>query len=111
MATKKTTDYPAKQRQINEDIANGTFKPCYLIYGDEAYLRIQNKDKLKKALLGSGDSMNLSHYEGAGLNPLEIIDMAETLPFFAERRIIVIENSGFFKNGCPVMPCNDVKLC
>ncbi len=101
MAAKKTTDYPVKQRQINEDIANGTFKSCYLIYGDEAYLRIQNKDKLKKALLGGGDSMNLSHYEGAGLNPLEIIDMAETLPFFAERRVIVIENSGFFKNGCP----------
>lgn len=101
MAAKKTSEYPAKQRQINEDIAGGNFRPCYLIYGDEAYLRIQNRDKLKKALLGSGDSMNLQHYEGAGLNPGEIIDMAETLPFFAERRVIVIEDSGFFKSGCP----------
>ncbi len=101
MAPKKTSDYPVKQRQINEDIANSTFKPCYLVYGDEAYLRIQNKEKLKKALLGGADSMNLSYYEGAGLNPLEIIDMAETLPFFAERRVILIENSGFFKQGCP----------
>ncbi len=101
MAQKKTTDYPVKQRQINEDIANGTFKSCYLIYGDEAYLRNQNKDKLKKALLGSGDAMNMQHYEGSGLNPGEIIDMAETLPFFAERRVIVIEDSGFFSSGCP----------
>ena len=101
MAAKKTTDYPVKQRQINEDIKNGTFRPCYLIYGDEAYLRIQNRDKLKKALLGSGDSMNMQIYEGGGLNPGEIIDMAETLPFFAERRVIVIEDSGFFKSGCP----------
>ncbi len=101
MAAKKTSDYPAKQRQINEDIANGSFKPCYLIYGDEAYLRNQNKEKLKKALLGSGDAMNLQYYEGVGLNPGEIIDMAETLPFFAERRVIVIEDSGFFKSGCP----------
>ena len=100
MAAKKTTDYPVKQRQINEDIANGSFKPCYLIYGDEAYLRLQNRDKLEKALLGGGDKMNLQHYEGANLNPLEIIDMAETLPFFAERRVIIIENSGFFKSGC-----------
>lgn len=45
--------------------------------------------------------MNMQHYEGAGINPLEVIDMAETLPFFAERRVIVIEDSGFFKNGCP----------
>ncbi len=101
MAAKKTTDYPAKQRQINEDITKGSFKPCYLVYGDEAYLRNQNKEKLKKALLGSADAMNLAYYEGAGLNPGEIIDMAETLPFFADRRVIVVENSGFFKTGCP----------
>ncbi len=101
MAAKKTTEYPVKQRQINEDIKSGNFKPCYLIYGDEAYLRLQNRDKLKKALLGSGDAMNLQYYEGAGINPAGVIDMAETLPFFAERRVIVIEESGFFKSGCP----------
>ncbi|MBE5860126.1 MAG: DNA polymerase III subunit delta [Butyrivibrio sp.] len=101
MAAKKTSDYPAKQRQINEDIATGNFKPCYLIFGEEAYLRIQNRDKLRKALLGSGDAMNMQHYEGDSINPGEVIDMAETLPFFAERRVIVIENSGFFKKGCP----------
>ena len=101
MAAKKSTDYPVKQKQINEDIQTGNFRPCYLVYGDEAYLRNQNRDKLRQALLGGGDKMNLQHYEGAGLNPAEIIDMAETLPFFAERRVIVIEDSGFFKNGCP----------
>ncbi|WP_044957519.1 DNA polymerase III subunit delta [Butyrivibrio sp. LC3010] len=101
MAAKKTTDYPVKQKQINEDIKTGNIRPCYLIYGDEVYLRKQNRDKLKKALLGSGDAMNLQSYEGNNLNPGEIIDMAETLPFFAERRVIVIEDSGFFKNGCP----------
>ena len=101
MAAKKASEYPAKQRQINEDIKNGTFKPCYLVYGEEAYLRLQNRDKLREALLGGGDPMNLQHYEGAGINPKEVIDMAETLPFFAERRVIVIENSGFFKEGCP----------
>ncbi|WP_051656575.1 DNA polymerase III subunit delta [Butyrivibrio sp. AE3004] len=101
MAAKKTTDYPAKQRQINEDIQTGNFRPCYLIYGEEVYLRKQNRDKLKKALLGIGDAMNMQVYEGNNLNPGEIIDMAETLPFFADRRVIVIEDSGFFKNGCP----------
>ena len=101
MAAKKSTDYPVKQKQINEDIQTGNFRPCYLVYGDEAYLRNQNRDKLRVALLGGGDKMNLQHYEGSGLNPAEIIDMAETLPFFAERRVIVIEDSGFFKNGCP----------
>ena len=97
----KTSDFPVKQRQLNEDIANGSFKSCYLIYGDEAYLRLQNRDKLVKALGGSENSMNFNKYKGDGLNPAEIIDMAETMPFLSDRRVILVEDSGFFKNGCP----------
>ncbi len=96
----KTTDFPVKQRQLNEDIKNGTFKRCYLIYGDEAYLRLQNRDKLVKALGGEGASMNFTKYEGDGINPAEVIDMAETMPFLSDKRVILIENSGFFKDGC-----------
>ncbi len=97
----KTSEFPAKQRQINEEIKKEEFHACYLIYGEEAYLRNQNRDKLRKALLGSGDAMNLQHYQGNGINPAEVIDIAETMPFFSQRRVILIENSGFFKNGCP----------
>ena len=100
MAT-KTSDFPAKQRQLNDDIKNGSFKQCYLIYGEEAYLRNQNRDKLTKALSGDMASMNFSRYEGDGISPGEIIDMAETMPFLADKRVILIENSGFFKSGCP----------
>ena len=46
----KTSDFPAKQKQFNEDLSKGSFKSCYLIYGDEAYLRLQNRDKIVKAL-------------------------------------------------------------
>ena len=45
--------------------------------------------------------MNYAYYEGKGINPGELIDLAETMPFFADRRLIVIENSGFFKNASP----------
>ena len=27
-----------------------------------------------------------------------MIDLAETMPFFADRRVILLENTGFFKN-------------
>ena len=97
----KTTDFPVKQRQLNEDIKNGTFKQCYLIYGEEAYLRNQNRDKLVKALAGDVNSMNFNRYEGDGTDPAQIIDMAETMPFLSDKRVILVENSGFFKNGCP----------
>jgi len=97
----KTTDFPTKQRQINEDISSGNFKQCYLLYGDEAYLRLQNKDKLVKGMGVDSSSMNFTRYEGDSCNPLEIIDMAETMPFLSDKRVILVENSGFFKSGCP----------
>lgn len=87
-------------KTIDEDIRNGQYKTMYLLYGDEAYLKKQYKDKLIKALVAEGDTMNFSVYEGKGINPKELIDLAETLPFFSERRVILVENSGFFKNSC-----------
>lgn len=87
-------------KTIDEDIRNGQFQSVYLLCGEEAYLKKQYKDKLKRAMADPDDSMNFSAYEGKGINPKEVIDLAETLPFFADRRVILIENSGFFKNSC-----------
>ncbi len=88
-------------KNLNEDIKSGRFKNVYLLYGEEAYLKKQYKDRLTKAILPDGDKMNYAYYEGKGTNPAEIIDLAETMPFFAERRLIVVENSSFFKNAAP----------
>ena len=88
-------------KSLNEDIKTGQFKPAYLLYGEEAYLKKQYKDKLTKAMLPEGDTVNYAYYEGKGTNPAELIDLAETMPFFADRRLIVVENSGFFKNATP----------
>jgi DNA polymerase-3 subunit delta len=45
--------------------------------------------------------MNFNRYEGEGVNPAVIIDMAETMPFLSDKRVILVENSGLFKSGCP----------
>lgn len=87
-------------KMLAEDIKNGSFKSSYLLYGEEAYLRTQYKNRLKNALAAPSDTMNFSRFEGKGIDPAEIISLAETLPFFAERRLILIEDSGFFKNKC-----------
>lgn len=88
-------------KSLNEDIKMGKFRQAYLLYGEEAYLKKQYKDKMTKAMLPEGDTMNYAYYEGKGIHPAELIDLAETMPFFAERRLIVVENSGFFKNATP----------
>ncbi len=86
-------------RQINEDIKHGSFKPVYLLYGEERYLRRQYRERLQKALCSEGDSMNTHFYSGKDLPLGEIIDLAETLPFLADRRVIFINDSGLFKSG------------
>lgn len=86
-------------KSIDEDIKNGTFQKVYLLYGEEAYLKKQYKNKLKQALSKPGDTMNAAFFEGKDINSGELIDLAETMPFFADRRLIMIENSGVFKSA------------
>lgn len=87
-------------KSLQEDIKSGNFKSAYLLYGDEAYLRQQYKERLIHALNPEDDTMNFSKYEGRGIEVREMIDLCETMPFFAEYRVILVENSSFFKNKC-----------
>ena len=87
-------------KTLQEDIKTGNFKQAYLLFGEEAYLKQQYKQNLVKALNPDGDTMNFSHYEGKGIDVKELIDLCETMPFFADRRVILAENTGFFKNKC-----------
>ena len=86
-------------RQINEDIRQQNFRQFYLLYGQERYLRRQYREKLQRALCQEGDTMNTHFFEGKDISVEEIIDLAETLPFFADRRVIFITDSGLFKSG------------
>lgn len=86
-------------QQLIQDLKNGSFKQVYLLYGEEDYLRKQYRDKLKESLVSPDDTMNYHYYEGKDINIGEVIDQAETLPFFAERRVIILENTGLCKAG------------
>ena len=87
-------------KNIQEDIKTGNFKQVYLLHGEEGYLKQQYRQKLLDALIPQDDTMNTAFYEGKNINVKEIIDLAETMPFFAERRVIVLQNTGVFKNKC-----------
>ena len=83
---------------LSQHMKSGQFKSVYLIYGEEDYLRKQYKDRMREALIGD-DTMNYNYYEGKGISVKELIDVCETLPFFNERRLILVENSGFFSSS------------
>lgn len=86
-------------KNIKEHIKTGSFSKFYLLYGGEAYLKKLYRDKLKAAIIPDEDNMNYSYFEGKDMNQKEVVSICQTLPFFSERRLIVIENSGLFKSS------------
>lgn len=86
-------------KQLKEDIKNRSFHKTYLLYGEERYLVHLYRDQLKKAVLGGEDEMNLASFQGDGIDLYEVRDLAQTLPFFGEYRLLVIEDSRLFKKA------------
>ena len=98
MLTRFSRGRLVSMEKINADIKANEFKPVYLLYGDEPYLKKQYEDKLIKAIV-SDDTMNYSFFDKESVSVKEIMSIGDTLPFFAEKRLIVVENSGFFKSS------------
>ncbi len=73
-----------------------TVSNVYLFYGEENYKKRLYRDNLRKAVTENND-MNYSYFEGNSINFAEVYDSVVTLPFFAEKRLVVVENSGKFK--------------
>jgi len=86
-------------KSVQDDIKRQEYKNVYLFHGEEGYLKKQYRDKLLKAWNPDDDTLNFSRFEGKGIDVKEVISLGETIPFFSERRIILLENTGFFKSA------------
>jgi DNA polymerase III subunit delta len=84
-------------KNLNADIKNHTFAGVYLFYGDEPFLKRSYKNRLRKAI--ADDDMNCMTFAGKDIDVGEVISAADTMPFFAERKLIIIEDSGWFKGS------------
>lgn len=86
-------------KNMKEDIKSRQFKRVYLLYGTEEYLKKFYRNKLKEAVLADSDAMNLAEYAGKGIDEKEVQEFADTMPFFAEYHLLVLENTGWFKSA------------
>ena len=86
-------------KSVAADIKSGEFSRVYLIYGEEDFLRNSYKNRLADAIVPPDDNMNRTLFFGKDSEEDEIIGLAETLPFMAPKRLILVEDSGFFKNA------------
>ena len=68
--------------------------------GEERYLVNEQKEKLKNAIVDKSlEMMNVNAYDGKDIKINEVINIAVTAPFMSDKRLIVISNSGLFKDG------------
>lgn len=69
---------------LTQDIKNHSFKPIYLLYGEESFLKNSYKNQMKAAIT-AGDTMNFNQFEGKGIDVHEVISLADTMPFFCRK--------------------------
>ncbi len=83
-----------------DEIKKENYKQAYLFFGEENYLkRTYSEFLINKFLNESEKTMNLSVFEGKSCNVDSIIDTFNTTPFFSEKRVILVKNSGLFYSG------------
>lgn len=95
----KARDAQYSFEQLKMNIRSGSLKNMVLLYGEERYLRKQYLGIIIKAFGGVIGDMNTNSYEGKGSEIGKIIDQAETMPLFADRRVMIFQDTGFFKAG------------
>ena len=66
-------------QHIIEDLKNKTFSNVYLLFGEEAYLRKQYRDKLRDALCDASDTMNYAKYEGKDIDQNEAAGLRQAM--------------------------------
>lgn len=96
---RQETNYRDEITALRNHLASGQYAPVYLVTGEQDYLRTQNRDIIRNALVTAGDTMNAAYYTGDQFTITEIVDLADTMPFFAERRVITIEESWLWGKG------------
>ena len=85
--------------KLAEELKTKEFSRFHLLYGEERYMVRYYKNQLVKELAAPGDEMNCTSFQGDAINPSAIAEVAQVLPFMAERRLIVVLDSGFFKSA------------
>ena len=81
-----------------QDVKEKKFKRVYLITGNDPWLRHGFLKRLLDAVSGD-DSMNRMDVSGSTFSLPELRAFTDTMPFFADRRVLTVTDSGLFRSG------------
>ena len=83
-------------KQLQADIKNKNYKNIYVLYGPQSYNRNRYVKALVDLLLPENDEINLTSFYGKKIDIKEVYEISQTMPFLAEKRVIVLENTELF---------------
>ena len=76
--------------------------PFYLFYGSETFLIEQEINNIIEKLIPKEErDLNTNSYDLSGTPLAEVIEEAETLPFFSSKKVIIAKNAFFFSAQRP----------
>jgi DNA polymerase-3 subunit delta len=71
--------------------------PVYAVFGDDVFLRREVLREIRRAALpGEDDALSVARFTGAVATLADVLDEVRTLPFFARRRLAVVEDADPF---------------
>lgn len=95
MAVKKS---PKGSEQLKNDLKNKDFKPLYILYGEEDYLKSHYLHELQAALVEPDFAeFNFQEFEGKNLTPEILTEAVESYPAFSERKLVVVRDFDLYK--------------
>jgi len=78
---------------VLNSLKRGVIAPVYLLYGEEDYLQEKIVNAFKETLLTPGmAAFNLDEVDGEKCPPALLADLANTLPVFAEKRLVIVKD-------------------
>lgn len=82
------------ESHIKNDIKQNNVAPCYIIFGNDGYLKNKNAENIIKSVVETDDVFNFQKFTGDN-SIEEIYDAKEQLPLMADRKCILIKDYDF----------------
>lgn len=81
------------EKGLKAHIKTNAFLPCYLVVGDEDYLKKHYTDLIVSKIVDpSFESFNFQKFEGKGLSLRDVFDACELMPMMSDKRCVVVED-------------------
>ncbi|MEG0841866.1 MAG: DNA polymerase III subunit delta [Erysipelotrichaceae bacterium] len=71
----------------------------YVLYGEERCLLQEAMNKIVVDEVGNSDEMNTVSYNAQNCSIQEILDDAQTIPFFADKKVVIVLNANFLSGN------------